>query len=48
MERPDVLHGRLLYVDYGDPDAPEFIGLSALVKYYTYASLDCHYHTCVP
>ncbi|KAH7729005.1 hypothetical protein AAVH_03378 [Aphelenchoides avenae] len=35
MERPDELHGKLLYVDYGDSDPPEFVSLSSLVKYYT-------------
>ncbi|MCP9257063.1 hypothetical protein DINM_000304 [Dirofilaria immitis] len=34
------LHADLLHVDYGDEKAPEFIGIEALIKYYTiYASL---------
>ncbi|VDK70474.1 unnamed protein product [Litomosoides sigmodontis] len=34
------LHVSLLHVDYGDETPPEFIGIEALVKYYTiYASL---------
>ncbi|VIO99476.1 protein B0207.11, putative [Brugia malayi] len=34
------LHTDLLYVDCGDEEPPEFIGIEALIKYYTvYASL---------